>query len=68
LLLGDWTLIATANLPPRGRGRKGDEFVETTAKTKETPLDSLRRLSRGIGVIQRVRSVGESGLSTESTT
>ena len=62
-LLGDWTLIATANLPPRGRGRKVDESVETTTKIKETLLDSLREaIKRSIGVIQRIRSVGESGI------
>ena len=70
-MIGDWTLIATANLPPRvGKRKGGCDDTKTTPTTKkegggETKLDPLREaIKRSIGVIQRIRSVGDSSSGT----
>jgi hypothetical protein len=68
MMIGDWTLVATANLPPRGIVRRmGGCDDETKTTSTGAKIDPLREaIKRSIGVIQRIRSVGGDTTSSPS--
>lgn len=61
MLLGDWTLIATANLPPRfaSGGKRKDDDKDTELTKELNPFQ--KAIQRTIEVTQRIRSIDGSG-------